>query len=700
MNTIKFSYKIFKSSFMILFILMQIFLIFLKRHHALDLDVTPNNQPSPNIYQTERVGQTFIAKRNSLARIDIMLGTHDRNNDKDIIFILREKSPERKVKRRIIFNASTIINNLYYPLEFKPIQRSKGKEYYFILQSPESTFENSICAWTNTNNIYREGAFVYNNSPVRGDLIFRIYSKRPIFTELKRIVRHNNGIFGSLWLLILAILFFEFVQILLLSKMLDFIHGKFHQKKDSRMKTFDVLVISDDVVGEKMAGPGIRAWELSHCLSRHFKVVLAIPDYSHTPLKSPFFEKASFQTIEYSVQKPESLFPYGEKSKIIITQGYILSKFPSLLQLQSYLIADIYVPFILENLFVHKGKIASLKDREYIHLQDLKVFNEQILRCDHFLCTHSRQKALFSGSMMSLNRINPEILDLDPTLEELISIVPFGISSEEDKEVKSNVLRKKFPQIKEHDVIFLWGGVLTNWFDPITLIHAFSEAINENPNMKLIFMSTKHANPLLPEFDMVIKAIKTSDKLGLTDKHIFFNKEWVSYLERRAFYREADIGLSITPKHFENDYAFRTRMLDYMRDNLPILCTDGDHFAEIVIREKLGITVPPEHQEDLKKALLSLAKDKKLREKYSGKIQKTKNSFTWEQVTKPLTAHCHKVLSGEIKKKNIMSQKDLESLFFLKKEFVWEKLGKRYFWSSVQKMNMGLTVKLRRFFKS
>ncbi|MFC2161467.1 glycosyltransferase [Acidobacteriota bacterium] len=466
------------------------------------------------------------------------------------------------------------------------------------------------------------------------------------------------------------------------------------------MKTFDILVISDDVVGEKMAGPGIRAWELSKCLSRHFKIVLAIPDYSQTPLKNPFFENVAFQIIKYSVQKPESLISFGEKSKIIITQGYILSKFPALLKLETYLIADIYVPFIFENLFVHKGKIASLKDRKYIHLQDLKVFNEQILKCDHFLCAHSGQKALFSGSMMSLNRINPEILDLNPSLEELITVVPFGISSEEDEEGKSGILKTKFPQLKDSDIIFLWGGVLCNWFDPITLIKAFSQALNENPDMKLIFMSTKHANPLLPEFDMVLKTVKISDELGLTNTHIFFHQEWVSYHERRAFYREANVGLSIAPKHFENEYSFRTRMLDYMRDNLPILCTTGDHFAEIVTRKELGIAIPPEHPEDLKKALLSLAGDKTLREKYSRNIKETKNKFMWENVTKPLIAHCQKVLLGEIKKKNIPKQTDLENIFFHKKGSFIKKFGKRFFWKSVQKLNMGLAVKLRRFFKS
>ena len=36
-----------------------------------------------------------------------------------------------------------------------------------------------------------------------------------------------------------------------------------------------MLVIATDVVGERMAGPGIRAWELSRALAREHEVTLA-----------------------------------------------------------------------------------------------------------------------------------------------------------------------------------------------------------------------------------------------------------------------------------------------------------------------------------------------------------------------------------------------------------------------------------------
>ena len=223
MHASKVSYKVIKLTALTLFILMQLFLIFVKRHDTLDLDITPNTQPSPNIGGQGKVGQTFIARRNGLARIDVLLGTHKRQNDKDVFFTLRERKPENKELITITFNADSVRDNLFYPFRFPPLTKSEGKEYYFFFRSPESTFENSICVWTNTKNIYPDGQYLLNDLPDQGDLIFRVFSKRPVFTELRRIVRNYPGIFGQTWVLILAIFFFEGIQILVLSKLLDFI---------------------------------------------------------------------------------------------------------------------------------------------------------------------------------------------------------------------------------------------------------------------------------------------------------------------------------------------------------------------------------------------------------------------------------------------------------------------------------------------
>ena len=217
-------FKIIKYTTLIIFILFQIYLIFIKKHYALDFEIYPNAVPSPNIFWNNIIGQTFIAERDNLARIDLMLGTHERINDKDVFFELWEIGSKRNLIIKKVFNASTVKNNLYYPIEFKPIKKSRHKKYYFILYSPESTPENSISIWMNEKDIYRFGECYFNHNAQRGDLNFRVYSKRPIYCELGRVVRNYSGILGNKLFLILTIIFFEIIQILFLAKLIDLVY--------------------------------------------------------------------------------------------------------------------------------------------------------------------------------------------------------------------------------------------------------------------------------------------------------------------------------------------------------------------------------------------------------------------------------------------------------------------------------------------
>jgi len=231
MNIPGLRYLVVKRAFLVLFILFQGYLIFLKKHDTLDIDVTPNTNPSFNVCGEGKFGQTFVAPKNGVARIDVMLGTHGRKNDKDVIFELREIQPDNKLIARTIFNASSVKNNLYHPFVFKPAKNSQRRTYYFLFCSPESTPENSICIWMNNRNIYKKGDFLFNHHPERGDLIFRVYSKRPIFTEFRRIVRNYSGIFGNVAFLLVVIAFFEAVQILMFSKLLDWVRHVLKEEK-------------------------------------------------------------------------------------------------------------------------------------------------------------------------------------------------------------------------------------------------------------------------------------------------------------------------------------------------------------------------------------------------------------------------------------------------------------------------------------
>jgi hypothetical protein len=75
----------------------------------------------------------------------------------------------------------------------------------------------------NDQNIYREGTYWFRDREAEGDLIFRVYSKRPVFTELGRIVRNYSGVFGSRTVLVFTIILFETAQVIMLWWLLGFI---------------------------------------------------------------------------------------------------------------------------------------------------------------------------------------------------------------------------------------------------------------------------------------------------------------------------------------------------------------------------------------------------------------------------------------------------------------------------------------------
>ena len=457
----------------------------------------------------------------------------------------------------------------------------------------------------------------------------------------------------------------------------------------------ELLIISDDVVGEKMAGPGIRAWEISRSLARELGVVLAVPDYSPGDAGG-LAGGAPFEVIRYSVARPSLLKEAAGRSRIILVQGYVLSKLPFLGRLNAHLVVDLYDPFVLENLFVHQGKGASRKDRELIHRHDLAVFNGLLAAGDHFLCASDRQRDLLMGALMSLNRINPAALDFSAAADDLVSVVPFGIREDEGDSRGERVIRGKAGAIGEGDIVFLWGGVISNWFDPLTLIGALARARREDPRLKLYFLSTRHPNPLTPGFEMARQAMDAARKLGLAGESIVFNEEWVDYNGRAPYSREAAIGVSIHKTHLETRYSFRTRMLDYLKHGLPILCTEGDFFADLVSRESLGIAVGPENPGELKDAMLRLAADDQLREGMKLRIAKARTAFAWDTVTGPLIAHCRRVLSGRAAPRNRPSRKEIALVCAPRGPSALGTLGKKHGWFLFQRLPFSLAAKIRR----
>ena len=393
-----------------------------------------------------------------------------------------------------------------------------------------------------------------------------------------------------------------------------------------------ILLLSDDIIGKNMAGPGIRVWEMAISLSKEkdFEVGIACPDFSQINNK----DLPQLTFFKYSLHKENKLINFASQFNVFILSGYILDKFPQLKNLNKFIIADLYIPFILENLFVHDSNKSKLEDRQFIHNRDLGVLLNLLLNSHHFLCANKRQKDLYSGMLTAINKINPYLMRFDRDLSKIFTVIPFGIR-EEKKEKDAKVLRGIFPDISESDIILIWGGVLSNWFDPFILIEAMEEVIKVNPNFKLFFMSTKHPNPIVMKFPKAEEAKKLASQKNLLNKFIFFNKNWIPYNERHNYFLESDVGITTHLEHFETQFSFRTRILDYIHFNLPIICSKGDFFEQYIQKNSIGITVTPSNRDELKKAILSMG-EKKFRDKFKKNIKKVEKEFYWDNLLLPL----------------------------------------------------------------
>src|SRR5690606_1008136 len=112
------------------------------------------------------------------------------------------------------------------------------------------------------------------------------------------------------------------------------------------------------------------------------------------------------------------------------------------------------------------------------------------------------------------------------------------------------------------------------------------------PEVKLYFLGTKHPHPGVPEMKIVSDSRALAQELGVADTNVFFNSSWVDYRDRGNYLAEADLGVSTHHSHIETTFSFRTRILDYLWAELPMVVTEGDHFAELVEERGLGRAVP------------------------------------------------------------------------------------------------------------
>ena len=393
--------------------------------------------------------------------------------------------------------------------------------------------------------------------------------------------------------------------------------------------TTRVVVVTEEPLGERLAGPAIRALELSRALAGSGDCTVDLVSLT-------------------GCGRADDLVPLGHagepelrrlvwRADAVLVQGDVLGLQPWLAGTDVPMVVDAYDPFHLEQL--EQARSLGEARRRGVVRDCVRALNRQLLGADLVLAASERQRDLWLGHLAALGRINPVTYDDDPGLRRLVAVVPFGVP-EGRPEAAAGQGAGPPPPIQPGDRVLLWGGGIYDWFDPVTLVRSVAALVPAYPRLRLLFLGTRHPGPGAVSDRAEAAARQTAAELGLAGREVLFADGWVPYDERARWLAAAEIGVSTHLPHVETEFSFRTRVLDYLWAGLPVVSTAGDALADLVAAEGLGAVVPPDDVRALTAALDGLLADPARRAAAAAASARAADAYRWPVVVAPLLDFC------------------------------------------------------------
>jgi glycosyltransferase involved in cell wall biosynthesis len=389
-----------------------------------------------------------------------------------------------------------------------------------------------------------------------------------------------------------------------------------------------LLLVSNDEVGAQMAGPGIRYYEFARQLSDRFDVTLVVPTVPQEPL-------GDFEVLQAADWRGRRFRTLASRFDVVVAQTLRSWTMKALAKADVRVIYDVYDPFLIGNLGYYAEEDVSRRYR-YVAFRGPTLLQQIALATGSaFICASERQRDFWLGMLGALGRIDPEVADADPSLRNLIDVVPFGLDPDPPV-ATAPAIKGVRDGIEADDKVLLWGGGIWNWFDPLTPIRAVHELSKRRGDVKLFFLGVKHPNPGISAMAMTGRAVELAKELDLYERFVFFNFDWVPYAERANYLLDSDIGISSHLETVETRFSFRTRLLDYFWAGLPTVATQGDVLSEFVRERNLGRAVGFADAEAWTTAIEELVDDADELAHVRRNVEQAREQFSWPRVVEPL----------------------------------------------------------------
>lgn len=313
----------------------------------------------------------------------------------------------------------------------------------------------------------------------------------------------------------------------------------------------NILLLYKGHYGKSLRGPELRYVQLAKELcSLGHHVVMSGRSADTATLPS----EVSFVAIKHPVALTKALL----SAQLLVLHGggpFILLVTLLASLLGKRVILDAYVPhwIELESLSTAQAGGTRFKTLVKSYFNVLRgVF--AALTFDGVIAANQRQLDLYRGMMA------PFTLTRDFSR---ITVIPFGcepLTQYAPKQSRQLLIKSSAGKINETDFVIGWLGGTYGWFDFDTVLAKASEAIVNNPLIKLVFFGVSDER----------QAELLSFVMPQARANIVF-VPWVDFNQRFEYWSGFDVSLVWGVQGVENDYASRTRNFDCLTLGLPIV---------------------------------------------------------------------------------------------------------------------------------
>lgn len=358
-------------------------------------------------------------------------------------------------------------------------------------------------------------------------------------------------------------------------------------------------MFTKDVVGRRMAGPGIRAFHLA----RELRVV-ATTTLIATPEQS---EPGGIEVLD--VRSSDARAAIADAEVVI---GQPSRQLLSMLRgCRARTIFDLFDPTLVELDELQRGRFVP-RIRLHRLLEEWRL-RRVLSSGDRLICATPQQRDYY-------DRLARE-WGIEREIEWLV--VPFGV---EAQPLDGSGGADRVP-------LFIWNGGRWPWLDVELAGESVRELRRDGIECKLLILGGRRPDE------------KAEQSMVRPDESVEYHDAWVPYRERGSWLRRARAAVMLHRDTPEAELSIRTRFFDAVWAGLPVIASRGGWVAELVEREKLGIVVMPESGQQVRDAMARLIGDDAFHSAAVFNLERLRPRFAWSRVVAPLAEAARKLIN-------------------------------------------------------